>query len=236
MDDKDLEQIISDAIMERPYSFYLDDKEYRLYPVTLGKHYLLSRIIESLEISQENLSHNPYMEAMRLCVNKKGEVCRILAYHTLNTKRQIFNDSLVSKRIKLFSEKINIEELAQLLIMVLTNDKTESFIKYFHIDQDRKDMSKIAKVKKDGGNSFNFGGRSIYGSLIGSACEKFGWTLDYVVWGISYTNLRMIIADAVTSIYLTDDEKKKVRISQDRTFVNADDPSNMEKIKALLKG
>ena len=41
------------------------------------------------------------------------------------------------------------------------------------------------------------------------------------------------MADAITSVYLTDEEKKEARIPNDRTFINADDPENMAKIKAM---
>lgn len=37
-------------------------------------------------------------------------------------------------------------------------------------------------------NQYVFGGKSIWGALIDAACERYGWTFDYVVWGISYNN------------------------------------------------
>lgn len=69
--------------------------------------------------------------------------------------------------------------------------------------------------------------------MIDIACERYGWTMDYVVWGISYANLHMLLNDYITSIYLTDDEIKKYHISMDRTFINGDDPKNMDKIKGM---
>ena len=53
------------------------------------------------------------------------------------------------------------------------------------------------------------------------------------MWGISYANLIMLKADAVTSVYLTDEERKEARIKTGRTFINADDPANAAIIKAL---
>ena len=40
-----------------------------------------------------------------------------------------------------------------------------------------------------------FGGKTIWGTLIDAACERYGWTFDYVVWGISYNNLTLMLKD-----------------------------------------
>lgn len=69
--------------------------------------------------------------------------------------------------------------------------------------------------------------------MIDTACQRYGWTFEYVVWGISYANLQLLLADSVTSIYLSDEERKRVNIPQDRDIINADDPANMAKIKAM---
>ena len=65
------------------------------------------------------------------------------------------------------------------------------------------------------------------------ACEKLNMTPQQIVWDISYSFLQMLMADAITSVYLTDEEKKELRISNDRTFIDADDPENMAKIKVM---
>ena len=88
-------------------------------------------------------------------------------------------------------------------------------------------------IKNKKGNSITFGGKSVFGSLILPACEKLNMTPQQIVWEISFSFLQMLMADAITSVYLTDEEKKEARISNDRTFVNADDPKNMEKIKDM---
>ena len=37
-------------------------------------------------------------------------------------------------------------------------------------------------------SSIAFGGKSIWGTLIDAACERYGWSYQYVLWGISYSN------------------------------------------------
>ena len=46
---KIIEMDIADTIMERPYEFHIGEMQFYLYPATLGKIYLLSRLTENLE-------------------------------------------------------------------------------------------------------------------------------------------------------------------------------------------
>jgi hypothetical protein len=51
------------------------------------------------------------------------------------------------------------------------------------------------------------GGRSIWGNTFHVLIEKFGWTLDYILWGISFVNIQMILLDAPE--YFSDNGKKE---------------------------
>ena len=55
------------------------------------------------------------------------------------------------------------------------------------------------------------------------------------MWGISLTNLQLMLADRVQNIYLSDDEKNKIpsRLLNSSDTINADDKANMEKILAM---
>lgn len=55
-------------------------------------------------------------------------------------------------------------------------------------------------------------------------CAKYGWTLHYVLWEISYLNLQMMLADAIAVDYEAENSQKN------RKIINADDPSNTEAI------
>ena len=232
-DSKLIEMDIADTIMERPYGFRIGEQQFYLYPVSLGKTYLISRIVNSLEISSDIIKSNPYMEALRLCKNRKNIVCRLLAYHTINKKEEIFNNEAINIRCKFFEENLSDIEMAQLLVMVLTDDRVNKFIRYLGLDRERKELDRISKIKNKKGNSITFGGKSVLGSLILPACEKLNMTPQQVVWDISYSFLQMLMADAITSVYLTDEEKKEARISNDRMFIDADAPENIVKIKSM---
>ena len=221
-DAKEIEQYVADTIMERPYGFSVDDEHFYLYPVTLGKMYLLQRHLESLEINQQNIQTDVSMEALRLAKEKKDECLNIICFHTCRTKDEIFDAMLIANRTALFKSELSEEDIAALMIMVLTTDKTNLFIKHYGIDKEQDDMRKVMEVKnRSDKNSFTFGGHTVYGSFIHPLLE-LGMTWDEIVWERSYTNLRLLLADKVNSIYVTDDERKKIRISKDRNRVNGD--------------
>lgn len=233
MEDKEyIEMNLADTIMERPYGFHVSDRQFYVYSVTLGKTYLLSRLMKELDVNGRLIELNPYMEALRLCETKRDMVCRLLSYHTFNKREELFDNSLVAERADFFVKELNNEDMAKLLIMVLSNGDVSTFIKHLAIDEEKEWLRKVSKAKKNNG-SFVFGGKSVYGTLIDAACERYGWTMEYVVWGISYANLQMLLADAVTSIYLSDEERKKLHIPMDRNVIKADDPENIEKIMSM---
>jgi hypothetical protein len=120
------------------------------------------------------------------------------------------------------------------MIIVLTNEKIGLFVKHLGIDREQERMRKVMAVKNSK-NNISFGGKSYYGSLIDAACERYGWTMEYVVWGISYTNLRMLLADKVSSIYISDDELKKLPASalNGNTAVRADSEEGRELIRNM---
>ena len=231
--DKSIENGLADIIMERPFGFKVGERQFYLYPMTLGKSYLLSRIIESLDVNKNLLSSNPYAEAIRLCSLNKDSVVRIIVYNTLNSKHDIFNDELVNERIKFFADSLDEKELAELLSIVLSSDDIGKYTKYLGIDRDRKSLEKVMHIKGENKNNIDFFGNSIMGTLIIPACEKLNMTPSQIVWDISLPFLRLLLADCVTSVYLTDDERKKVHISTDRNFISGDDPRNMELIKSM---
>lgn len=235
MEDKErIEMDIADTIMERPAGFSVGKRHFYIFPPTLGKTYLLARLFKELDANARIISTNPYVEALRLCSIKKNTVCRILSYHTFNRKSDIFNNDKVDGRSEYFAGNLTVEDLATLLVIILTANDTESYINYLGIDKERKERKRIADIKKDKG-SITFGGNSAYGTLIDFACQRYGWTMDYVVWGISYSNLMMLMADAITTIYLSSDEMKQLNVFDNKERINADDPKNREIIKAMLE-
>lgn len=232
-DKRRIERMMEDSIMEMPIGFEVDGVHYFLYPVTLGTAYLISREREGMA---ENLKEifNEASESEKLDYRKS--LCRIVAIQTFDKKEDILDFKTLSERTNSFYISLDNEGLFQLYDMIMASfDDASLFIKQSGLVYDKKQLAKIAKYKAKEGN-ISFGARTAYGSIIGPACEKFGWSLDYVVWGIGYTNLQMLLADEQVSVYLSKEERKKLRISADREIIDANDPANIKRIRQILKG
>lgn len=219
--------------MEMPIGFEVGERSFFLYPVTLGRAYLISREREGMAI---NLPEAFATATPQVKENYRRSICRIVAIQTLRTKDEIFDISALNERVEYLYQNVDNDGLFGLYDIVMDSmQDSKVFIKASGLEHDKRDLAKISKLKEDTG-SISFGAKTAYGSFIGPACEKFGWSLEYVVWGVSLTNLEMLLADAVTSVYLTKEERKKLRISTDRTLIDAGDPANKARIRQILKG
>lgn len=217
--------------MEMPIGFEVGGVHYFLYPVTLGTAYLISREREGMA---ENLKDVFFQSNDEEKLDYRKSMCRIVAIQTLGEKGKILNSATLSERTDTLYQSLDDEGLFQLYDIIMDSMKDAPlFIKHSGLEYDRRTLDKIAKHKEDGGN-VSFGARTPYGAIIGPACEKFGWTLDYVVWEIGYTNLNMLLADAHVSVYLSKEDRKKLKISTDREIIDANDPANIERIRQIL--
>lgn len=222
---------IADIVMEKPYGFSVAGRRFYLYPTTLGKNYLIGRLICDLGFDEIRLAMSEHAEVLRIAQQKPKELCRILAYHTFNTKKELFDERQINARTDFFASHIDAEDMALLFYMTLTREDLSAATKRLGIDAERKRQERALKAKKKDVNTFTFGGKSIVGALIVPACEKLNMTPEQVVWGISYQFLQLLMADSITQIYLTDEERKKARLS-DEPVINGDDPANWAKIRA----
>lgn len=224
---------IADAIIERYHTFELNGVRYRLYPPTLGHKVIIDRLMDTLGF---DLSRpNPTMEVFRVCCEHKATVAKIIAVHTSNVKEDILDSDMMERKARMIEKGMDTEEISSVLILLMTMYNTETFIRRLGLDEEHERLFRVQKCKKNR-NSFSFNGRSMYGTLIDYACERYGWTMDYVVWGISYQNLQMLSADAIVHIYLDDEEMKQCHVPNGKEkVINGDDPANAEYLKELLK-
>ena len=225
---------IADAIIERPIKFHVDKARFCIYPPTLGKTLLIRRVMEGIGIDMEHVKANPYLEALRIAEEQRRRVCRIIACHTFYAKCDLMNDDKIERRADFFDKNLDREELAQLFMMTLAITDVSEFIRHLGIDKDRDKFNRVIKAKKSEGCSYNFYARSVYGTLIDHACSRYGWTMDYVLWGISYVNLQMLVADTSANVYLSKEEAKRAGVTPDRDVINGDDPRNSEMIKRMF--
>lgn len=229
----DIENCIVDSMLSIPVPFKIGEDNFYIYPKTLGRIQLLNRLRKMLGINEVFAQTDPYAEALRLCQDKKEVVYRLIAYSTLKTKDEIFNNAVVGNRMKYIEENLSTEEVATIFLAILLDDEIPAFEKYFGITEDHAKRKEVYKVKKSS-NTITFGGHSIYGTLIDFACQRYGWTLDYLLWEVNYTTLMMLYSDKVESVYLSDEERKQLRIFDNSEIINADDPKNKDLIRKML--
>ena len=217
---------ISDVMIERPISFSIKRKYFSVYPATLGKMQLTARLIEAMGIQQGLSRKSVHEVAIKVADTHRNECLRLIAYSTL-PGADCLDENKVGKRLKEL-RKIERKDIATLLIIILTQDKTDRIKMQFYMDKESEKMAAVMKVKKQDRNSLSFCGRSVWGALIDAACERYGWTYQYVLWGISYSNLQLLLADQIRQIFLTDDERKRVHIPTDSIVVDADNAASLE--------
>lgn len=207
MTDKEkLEMDMIDAVMESPYEFFVGDHQYFIYRPTLGKTLLVSRLLKRLDM--DAVLADPLRVAATAVREHRDEVLQIIAYYTFDKKMQHFNSNLIEKRTAYFSEHLDDREVAALFLTMLTLDNYDSYLTLVGLDKDMENRRRASECKEDG-NSLVFGGKTLFGSMVGAACEKYGWKYDYAVWGVSLIALKMMTADSVTSLYMSNEEMKK---------------------------
>ncbi len=227
----DIENEIADTIMEKPQCFKVGTRQFRFYPITLGKSYLQARLIELLEIDQETLHKYSYLEILNVTQKHKEIVARIIVIHTCRTKKECFDEDKVQSLIKFFV-KLQCSQLASLLMICLKQPDVNKIKEYIGLDKEAKRQAKVSQCKKNT-NTYVFNGKSIWGTLIDFCCERYGWTMDYVIWGIALANIQMLMADKVVDICLTDEEKKRCPVSP--YGEKEVDGNNKEQMMQLIK-
>lgn len=200
---------ISDTLIERPVSFCYQRRRYSIYPLSLGKIQLCSRLIEALGFDKITKERDLYRLALKAAQNERNVGVRLISYVTLPGDACL-DETQVQERIKRFS-KIKEKDLASLLVLFLGLDKTEAIMREFAMDKESKRMSEALKVKSESNDkgALSFGGKSIWGTLIDAACERYGWTYQYVLWGISFSALQLLLADHIKTVFLTEEERKR---------------------------
>lgn len=230
-DEKNIEYYLADVITDEPHEFHIGRKVLRLYPVTLGKMSILRRYMDVLEINTDILSRSPEAEVLRLVVTNKRLCCTILAIHTArNTYEDLHNRKSRAERRNLLMKAGN-ADIAALLLTVLTSDRTEELIKHLGLDKEQERMRRVMEVKdKSNKNTISFGGRTVYGSFIDRLVEM-GLTRKEAKFECSYAEARLMLADKVTSIYLSEEEMKQLpALAAGGEVMDANDPEAADRI------
>ena len=233
--DRELDQVLADIITAQPHEIRIGRKVLCLYPVTLAKTFVLRRWMDSLEIDASLLKANPYMECLRLAETQREKVSEILAVHSApNTQESLHDSHSRAMRRSLFAS-VKTEHLAGLLLSVLTQDRTEELMQHLGLSAEHDRLMEVLKVKRDSDtNNLSFGGKSIFGAFIGQL-KGLGYTDEEILFERSYSYLRLVLADKVTSVYLNDEELESLPQSAGGTLLDGDEDSDMDVLAALIK-
>lgn len=202
MDAKDIVPVMLDL----EHVFEIAGERIAIVPQSLGAVHLCASILARLNVNMKVLASNAPLEAIRLAHTDRHTCAQLVAYRMEREKDTLLDAQKMECKTRFISENTSDGDLALLVLLVLSDNKIAECMDALGITKEHQRMEK-AKEAKSSANTFTFGGKTIYGAVIGAACEKYGWTYDYAVWGISYMNLQLLIADSVVSMYLTDEEK-----------------------------
>ena len=224
----------ADIVMEAPHTFYIGEVGYSLYPPSLGKLMLIQRKLEAIGIDAEGIAQWPVLEIIKTVVNHREDCLLLIIYATAKTKEECFDPFRIKQMTEELSATLTDEDIATLMVYILTCDKGEEVSKHYGIDKEQEALASVSKAKSQGG-SISFGGKTILGAVIDQACERYGWTVEYAVWGVSYATLSLMLADRVNTVYLSEDERNNVpqHILQRGEEVIKASKETMEAIKSM---
>ena len=230
----DIDSLVIDSVTEKPICFGKDGRFFFLYPPSLGVALKSSKYLSALKVNPAVLAYDEEVEMLRLVNEHKANILRLIAMHTFKRRSDIMEESTLLKRI----EEISGLELPMMVVLtkmiIEWHTWQEKLVKHFDLDKEAKQRKKISDYKDKESSSVSFGGRSVFGSILDYAAERYGWQVGYIVWGVSIINLNMMMCDTVTSVFLTKEERSKIGVSTDKIFINADDPEQAKKIARMF--
>lgn len=226
-----IQEIVTEILLGRPQPFSFGKREFMIYPETLGSSAIISCYLEDLDIDSDILAVNPSMEALRQSRLHKETVCKIIAVATCRGD-ECLQSAIIRERINIFSSELSDENLAELLMLTLNRSKWPRLTALLGLNEERNELFRIAELRSRTSGMKQYGGRSLFGTLLDNVCSRYGWSDRYVIWGISLDRLRMMLADSVNSVYLTEEERKKLNIFSSDEFIDGD-TADIETLREL---
>lgn len=234
-EDQRHQHLLVDVLLDRTVDFSMGEQSYHIYPLTLAKMLTLEPHIKNLSINREALVANPFLESLRLAKEQRKLCCHILSWHcTPNSRSAFHDDSSVEALRKVFQEDLNDSDLAAMMLCALTSDKTESLMSYLGLDEERERMLRVMEIRKrKSSGNISFAGLSLFGSFIGPL-KEMGYTDDEIIYEKGYSYLRLMLADKMTSVFLSDEERSELYTELGGTLLSGDDPDSAELLGAFF--
>ena len=228
----DMEAVYIDTLLETPKSVILDGKAFNFYPLTLGTMHRQAQIVKAVGINEVLLKSDPTFELLRIATQKPEETSELLAMRACKGYKEIFGEKMDENLA--FFRTLEPKEKTILLQLIVDKTDMDTLLHYLHIDRELNALRSARAAKKKNRNTLSFGGVSLYGSMISPACEKYGWTYEYVLWEISYSNLRLLLADSTKEVYLTDKERRNAVILPHGNNIKKAEGMTAEQIREMF--
>ena len=196
-----IEQNIADTVINRDMSFRCGGRHFHLYPSSLGRSLVMARLFNRMSVNQYILSINPFYEAIRLSERYPQEVKEMIAVATFFKKEDVLDRKKIRRRM--WWLRLSSTEMAKLLAIIISFDESDKLTEDLGLRKEAEERKLLAK----GSNTATFGGKSIYG-MIDSLCQRYSWTFDYCVWGVSFENIKLMMADMVVKIPLSERQQR----------------------------
>lgn len=229
-----MDSLGTDILLERRHEFKVHDALYTLYPPSLGITAMIKASLDGIGVDLNALAEAPAFALLPLVESRPMDCARIIALATCSSKTEAMSSKAIDAKSRQITKWLSADELLSLLLIAISNNRVGEFLKDSGIEKEAERLQRVSSYKNN--DTPLFGGKTIFGRLVDPACERYGWTYEYAVWGISYAALTVMMADKVTSVVLTDDEKKKVpkRLLENDDAISGDDPRNWAKVKQLM--
>ena len=221
-------------MIERSRTISIGGRSFRIQPPSLGKTLILSRYNRRLKLPSATNDDELMRALLTIVQNQPDVVCEMLAVFLSNGCEELLNDIHIAEVSHYLASELDAVGRATLLHLYFEDKPASYYIKLLGIDKEQERQRK-AEAAKDKSSSLRVGGVSLFGALLDTACERYKWSYQYVMWDISYNVLQTMLADIVQSIYLTESERKRARVSTDGISISGDDPRNASLIRDMLK-
>lgn len=211
--------------------FEAGSHEYELRQQSLGGELLLGRCMEKLGINRGLLATHTLVELLRIADARRKEALDLIACAVCGSRMEHLRELRTGEIALRLDRTLDTEEIATLLSAILLDREEENFREWTGLYVDMDIQRRLSRERQREGGSVNLGGRSVFGRLIDTACHRYGWTMEYTVWGLPGSTLRLMLADQVVSMSVSDDECRKLGI---RTSGEIDgDNASLDDLRAL---
>ncbi len=219
-----------DILLERRHEIEVEGRRFTLYPPSLGVTLMLKGGLELLGL---DMAIDPVVAVISAVERDRLQCCRLVALWSCKGRDEAMESGLIEERASYLESRVESSELTTLLIELLSSTQVDDFLESSGIAREVERLRQVSSYKKN--DTPTFGGKTLFGQQIDVVLQRYGWTLEYMVWGVSYAALTVLLADRVTQLILSEEERKRVPLHLlDGDVIDGDDPSNAQRIAEMF--